>query len=96
MTDSQISEMLRGPQGSKVNISVRRKGSSKLFEYAITRDKFPLIKFFSDRGSYGDGGTGGIQAPEATVNTAEFLAEVGGNLEIQDTPEAAGEEVISL
>jgi len=59
MTDSQISEMLRGPQGSKVNISVRRKGSSKLFEYAITRDKFPLIKFFSDRGSYGDGGTGG-------------------------------------
>ncbi|MCD4736444.1 MAG: S41 family peptidase [Bacteroidales bacterium] len=33
---------LRGEKGSKVNISVFRKGKKKLYNYTITRDKIPI------------------------------------------------------
>jgi carboxyl-terminal processing protease len=42
ITNEQVREKLRGPAGSKVNISIVRPGSDELLEYEITRDKIPI------------------------------------------------------
>lgn len=33
---------LRGPKGTKVNISIRREGYDELLDYTIVRDEIPL------------------------------------------------------
>ena len=41
-TQKFVFDHLRGPKGSKVNISVVRRGSKSLIEFTITRDKIPI------------------------------------------------------
>ena len=42
VTNSYVLDHLRGPKGSKVTVSILRKGHKELLEYTITRDKIPL------------------------------------------------------
>jgi carboxyl-terminal processing protease len=42
ITNTQVTQMLRGPRGTKVGVSVYRHGSPKLIDYSITRDKIPI------------------------------------------------------
>jgi carboxyl-terminal processing protease len=41
--NEDVLKMLRGKRGTKVNISVLRKGVDKMIDYNITRDKIPII-----------------------------------------------------
>jgi len=41
MSTEEIVGKLKGPKGTKVEVSVFRAGSSELFDYTITRDKIP-------------------------------------------------------
>src|ERR1035437_7322938 len=41
-TQKYVFDHLRGPRGSKVNISVKRRGVKTLLEFTITRDKIPI------------------------------------------------------
>ena len=40
--NSDVMKRLRGKKGTKVNISILRKGESQLLEFTITRDKIPI------------------------------------------------------
>jgi carboxyl-terminal processing protease len=42
ITNTQVTQMLRGPRGTKVNVSVYRHGNPKLIDYSITRGKIPI------------------------------------------------------
>jgi len=42
MTREDVPKKLRGPKGTKVNVSVYRAGLPNLLEFEITRDKIPL------------------------------------------------------
>ncbi|WP_143962346.1 S41 family peptidase [Litoribacter populi] len=41
VTNRDVFDLLRGPKGSKVELTVKRKTSSDLMDYTITRDKIP-------------------------------------------------------
>ncbi len=41
MTNQKVVEMLRGPGGSVVTVSIKRKGEDELIEFAIERDVIP-------------------------------------------------------
>ena len=43
MTLMEAVKSIRGPKGSKVNLSIMREGIEKLLEFSITRDVIPLI-----------------------------------------------------
>lgn len=42
VTNNFVMERLRGPKGSKVTVSIKRKGRKDLIDYTITRDKIPI------------------------------------------------------
>jgi carboxyl-terminal processing protease len=42
VNNQYVLDRLRGPKGSKVDVSIYRKGRKELLEYSITRDKIPL------------------------------------------------------
>lgn len=43
ITNNDVFKKLRGKKGTKVTISILRKGKSKLIEYTISRDKIPIL-----------------------------------------------------
>ena len=44
ITNAQVMQSLRGPRGTKVKVTVYRKG--KKIDYTITRGKIPIYSFF--------------------------------------------------
>ena len=42
VSNQYVLDRLRGPKGSKVDVSIYRKGRKELWEYSITRDKIPI------------------------------------------------------
>jgi len=42
VNNQYVLDRLRGPKGSKVDVSIFRKGRKELLEYSITRDKIPI------------------------------------------------------
>ncbi|MFP4557095.1 MAG: S41 family peptidase [Bacteroidales bacterium] len=42
LKNSDVFDMLRGDKGTKVTVKVKRKGTSDLLEFTITRDKIPI------------------------------------------------------
>lgn len=42
ITTEQVKDKLLGKKGTKVNVSVKRKGVKELLEFTITRDKIPI------------------------------------------------------
>lgn len=43
ITNSDVLKKLRGDKGTKVNVSIYRRGESELIDYLITRDQIPLF-----------------------------------------------------
>jgi carboxyl-terminal processing protease len=43
ISNQEVYDKLRGPKGSKVNITVRREGQEEPTDYEITRDKIPIF-----------------------------------------------------
>ncbi len=43
MTTEQVAELVRGPRGSKVVVTILREGSDKPLEFTITRDEIPRL-----------------------------------------------------
>ncbi|MAX81038.1 MAG: peptidase S41 [Crocinitomicaceae bacterium] len=41
-TNQDVADNLRGPKGSKVNVSIKRNGVKNLLDFEITRDKIPI------------------------------------------------------
>lgn len=41
-TNKDVADHLRGKKGTKVNVSILRKGENELLDYEITRDKIPI------------------------------------------------------
>lgn len=48
ITNEGVKEMLRGQKGSKVNVSIYRKGIAELLNFTITRDKIPMLSVDAD------------------------------------------------
>ncbi|MCK4466087.1 MAG: PDZ domain-containing protein, partial [Bacteroidales bacterium] len=42
LKDEEIIKRLKGPRGTKVNVSILRRGTPELLEFEITRDRIPL------------------------------------------------------
>jgi carboxyl-terminal processing protease len=42
MNTAGVQKRLRGPKGTRVNVTIFRRGESSLLEYTITRDKIPV------------------------------------------------------
>ena len=42
INNQRVIKYLKGPKGTEVNISIKRKGAKKLLEFAIERDKIPV------------------------------------------------------
>ena len=42
LKDEEIIKRLKGPRGTKVNVSILRRGAPELLEFEITRDRIPL------------------------------------------------------
>ncbi len=42
ITEDEVQEKLRGPKGTKVNVTIRRPGLAESFEVTITRDDIPI------------------------------------------------------
>lgn len=47
ITNENVIKLLKGPKGTKVNVSVSRKGIKKLLDYTITRDEIPIFSIES-------------------------------------------------
>lgn len=47
ITNENVIKLLKGPKGTKVNVSVARKGIKKLIDYTITRDEIPIFSIES-------------------------------------------------
>lgn len=43
LQNSDVQDKLRGKKGTKVNVSILRKSSSKLLDFTITRDEIPIF-----------------------------------------------------
>lgn len=73
LKNEDVIKKLRGPKGSKVNVSVQKVGTNNLIDYTITRDKIPI---FSVLASYMvEPGTGYIKVSNFSQTTAdEFRA----------------------
>lgn len=82
ITNEEVRQKLRGPEGSKVTISVKRPGQKKPFDLTLTRGKIPIhsveASFLLD-----DGRTGYIMISQFTAVTEEELEAALDELEAQ-------------
>lgn len=42
ITNEEVIKLLKGPQGTKVNVHIKRRGNPKLLHFAIIRDQIPI------------------------------------------------------
>ena len=69
ITNTQVTQMLRGPSGTKVKVGIYRRGNPNLVEYSITRGKIPV--FSVDVGYMLDDKTGYIKVSHFAERTYE-------------------------
>jgi carboxyl-terminal processing protease len=81
ITNTQVTQMLRGPSGTKVKVSIYRRGDSDLVEYTITRGKIPV--FSVDVGYMLDDKTGYIKVSHFAERTYEEYLEAFARLKDQ-------------
>lgn len=67
----QVMKLLKGQRGTKVNVSVFRRGSSKLLSFNITRDVIPTYSV--DVSFMPEAGTGYIKLSKFAATTSEEL-----------------------
>ncbi len=65
--NSDVFKLLRGPKGTKVKVSVKRKGAKNLLDFIITRDKIPTYSV--DVSYMIDSVTGYIKVSRFAANT---------------------------
>jgi len=78
--NSDVQRLLKGPRGTEVNVGIVRRGSKKILDFLITRDKIPLYSV--DASYMADPQTGYIKINRFAATTIqEFrdaLAELKG------------------
>ncbi|MDH5604886.1 MAG: S41 family peptidase, partial [Cyclobacteriaceae bacterium] len=74
LTNRDVQNNLKGPKGTEVKISVLRKGSQKLIEFVIIRDKIP--QFSVDTGYMIDDKIGYIKISRFSATTYQEFKEV--------------------
>ncbi|NJM17052.1 MAG: PDZ domain-containing protein, partial [Bacteroidales bacterium] len=81
LTNTDVFDLLRGPKGTKVTLSVKRQGVNKLIDFTITRDKIPI---FSIDASYMiNNNTGYIKISRFAFTTVDEFVEAFGKLKQQ-------------
>jgi carboxyl-terminal processing protease len=78
ITNRQVTQMLRGPRGTKVEVSILRHGNPKLIDYSITRDKIPIYSV--DVGYMIDDKTGYIKISHFAERTYEEYVDAFNKL----------------
>jgi carboxyl-terminal processing protease len=69
ITNPKVMKLLKGPKGTKVNISVYRRGTKGLTDFTIIRDKIPINSV--DIATMVEPGTGYIKVNKFAENTSE-------------------------
>ena len=69
ITNPKVMKLLKGPKGTKVNISVYRRGVKGLTDFTIIRDKIPINSV--DIAYMVEPGTGYIKVNKFAENTSE-------------------------
>ena len=69
MSTEQIMERLRGPKGTKVNLSISRRGVNEPLTFKVTRDKIPILSM--DAAYMIEPGVGYIRINRFGASTAE-------------------------
>ncbi len=82
ITEDEVQKKLRGPKGSKVNVTIRRPGQSENFDVTIIRDKIPI---YSVTASFmlEDNETGYIYLGRFAKTTSQELEDAMNKLEKQ-------------
>lgn len=73
ITNTQVMKLLKGPKGTKVKVSIQRKGNPKLIDFVITRGKIPL--FSIDASYMVNSNTGYIKISRFAVTTPEEFTQ---------------------
>jgi carboxyl-terminal processing protease len=81
ITNTQVTQMLRGPSGTKVKVGIYRRGIPGIVEYTITRGKIPV--FSVDVGYMLDDKTGYIKVSHFAERTYEEYIEKFSKLKEQ-------------
>jgi carboxyl-terminal processing protease len=81
ITNTQVTQMLRGPSGTKVKVGIYRRGNPELVDYTITRGKIPVISV--DVGYMLDAKTGYIKVSHFAERTYEEYLDAFTNLKDQ-------------
>jgi carboxyl-terminal processing protease len=82
ITNSDVFDKLRGKKGTKVDVSIKRKGVDQLLEFTITRDKIPI---YSIDASYKvNDNTGYIKLNRFASTTLDEFEEAANKLKKQN------------
>lgn len=81
ITNSDVFKLLRGPKGTQVKVSIKRKGAKDLLDFNITRDKIPTYSV--DVNYMVDSITGYIKVSRFSANTYNEFKEALINLNRQ-------------
>ncbi len=81
LENSDVLRLLKGPKGTKVNVTIKRKGSKDLLPFEITRDKIPIYSV--DAGYMASPTTGYIKVNRFAANTVEEFTEALDSLKKQ-------------
>ncbi|MDZ7725103.1 MAG: S41 family peptidase [candidate division KSB1 bacterium] len=82
ITEDEVQEKLRGPKGSKVDVTIRRPGEEDTFEVTITRDTIPIYSVMAAF-LLQDNKTGYIYLGRFSKTTAEEVENALKKLESQ-------------
>ncbi|MGH9308275.1 MAG: S41 family peptidase [Vicinamibacterales bacterium] len=104
MSSEDAVKRLKGPKGTTVNISIKRRGYDQLIDLAVTRDEVNIV---SVRGAFMiDSETGYIKLGEFTETSnheiGAALEELGGHgmkrlvLDLRDNPGGALDQAIAI
>lgn len=78
ITNTTVRSRLMGEKGTKVNVSIIRRGSSQLLDFTITRDKIPIYSL--DAAYMVDKNTGYIRLNRFSSTTTKEFLEALANL----------------
>ena len=79
MKQSEIPKLIRGPKGSKVNVTVARRGEKKPIVFTIIRDKIPLHSV--DAAFYVAEGVGYVKLNSFSITTTDEIAKALNELQ---------------
>ncbi len=80
ITESEVQDKLRGPKGSKVNVTIRRPGESEEFQVTITRDEIPIYSVMAAF-MLNNGETGYIYLGRFSKTTSDEIEDALNKLE---------------